>query len=518
MNGRKALEGCPGGFLKFPVKAFGISVLLFVICILFYINDSAAEAEKPYFTDIGQLGYAKFLVQEKDYEAAAREFARLIEIFPESPLICEAQFRMSESLYEAGLYGDAEEEFKLFLNNFKESRFASEAKARLEDLGVRKQTGREDLPVVTLPEEPVTPGMKAVQVMFFEGMDYAGIDHEMRHLRAGGVDTVIVRVFHNMGDRYHRVAARRERAGVYFKTTHAPVVDDILGRLISLAHGNGLKVFAWMTTRYADYGVENDTEMACKGYDLSSRKVFRCEGLDMFNDRAVKRLEAIYSDLADYDIDGILFQDDLFLRHNEGFGAHMEEQYEKETGRTVDPESFYLRSTDRSVHYTEAFWRWASWKNRRLLNVASRLRATVRTKRPNARFAINLMYESVTSPAFALAWLSQSLDASLKAGFDYYSIMAYQRQMEEELGRAPSDVRTLIGKMVKDAAKTVGDPHRVLIKLQTIDWKTGQTISNDEVVSLIRDIRTIKDVSLAVVPYRSDFPFPELSTKGFASN
>jgi len=518
MIGQKAGDVHVNKFLKFAVKALGISAFFFFICVFFCVNDSLAEAEKPFFTDVGQLNYAKFLVREKDYKAAAREYARLIEIFPESPLIPEAQFRMSESLYDAGLYSDAEEEFKLFLNNFKESRFAPEAKARLEDMEVSKRADREDLPVVTLREEPEIPGIKAVQVMFFEGVDYGGIDKEMRRLREAGIDTVIVRVFHNLGDRYHRVAAHRVRAGVYFRTTHAPVVDDILGRFISLAHGNGLKVFAWMTTRYADYGVENDTELACKGYDLASRKVFRCEGLDMFNERAVKRLEAIYSDLADYDIDGILFQDDLFLRHNEGFGAHMDEQYEKETGRSVDPESFYLRTADRSVHYTEAFWQWASWKNRRLLNVAGRLKAAVKKKRPNAKFAINLMYESVTSPAFALAWLSQSLEASLKAGFDYFSIMAYQRQMEEELRLAPSDVRILIGKMVKDAAKTVGDPHRVLIKLQTIDWKTGRPISNDEVVSLIRDIRTIKEVSLAVVPYRGDFPFLELSTKGLASN
>ncbi len=64
--------------------------------------------------------------------------------------------------------------------------------------------------------------------------------------------------------------------------------------------------------------------------------------------------------------------------------------------------------------------------------------------------------------------------------------------------------------MVADAARTVGEEQRVLIKLQTIDWKTGLALPDHEVVELIRGVRAIGDVSLAVVPYRGDFPFHEL--------
>ena len=46
-----------------------------------YLND------KPYFTDVGQFNYAAFLMREGDFQLAAREFARLIESFPASPLI-----------------------------------------------------------------------------------------------------------------------------------------------------------------------------------------------------------------------------------------------------------------------------------------------------------------------------------------------------------------------------------------------------------------------------------------------
>ncbi|MBI5588478.1 MAG: tetratricopeptide repeat protein [Deltaproteobacteria bacterium] len=491
------------------------SVLLAVFCLFSVMGkEAASQVDKPYFTDIGQFNYARFLMDEREYRVAAREFSRLIENFPASPLIPEAQFNLSEAYLHAGRYNEAVVEFKLFLNNFKDSPFALVAEVRIREAEEKlrdSRTERSRLPVL----RDIRPAMRAVQVMFFEGRNRGEVDAELKRLKRAGIDTVIVRAFHNYNDRYYPLARHGSQRGVYFRTALAPVVDDILPALADLAHGNGLKIFAWMTTRYADYGVEGDNGLACRGYDMSTRRFYRCKGLDLFNGEAVKRLEAIYSDLADNDIDGVLFQDDLVLRHNEGFGPAAEALYGKDAVGRLDPESLYLRSeTDPGkVHYTRLFWRWSSVKNRQLLSVAERLRTVVKRKRPQARFAINLMYESLTNPPYALAWLSQDLSEALKKDFDYYSVMAYHRQMGEELNKEPGDIRAMIARMVKDATDAVGDAHRVLIKLQTVDWRTGDSLSNGEVVGLIRDIEGLRDVSLAVVPYRGDFPFKELGVK-----
>ena len=53
--------------------------------------------------------------------------------------------------------------------------------------------------------------------------------------------------------------------------------------------------------------------------------------VDLFNDETTERLEGLYSDLASYDdIDGILFQDDLIWKHNEGFRAAGRGPYRQE--------------------------------------------------------------------------------------------------------------------------------------------------------------------------------------------
>ncbi len=358
--------------------------------------------------------------------------------------------------------------------------------------------------------------------MVFDGVD---VSAEMRRLKEAGVNTVIFRVFHNEGDRFHPGAvpsgafqAGDKRAGVYFNSSRAPVIADILSGVIEAAHKNGLKLFAWMTTRYADYGIERREELSCKGYDIAAGAFQRCRGLDLFNDDAVERIAGIYSDLAEYEIDGVLFQDDLVLRHNEGFGSSAAVLFKRDTGEDLKPEALYMRGAgEKAATYTPLFWRWAAWKNARLLSVASRARDAVRRKRPDAKFAINLMYESVSNPQYSLAWLSQSLEAAMETGFDYYSIMAYHRQMASELDKGPEAIKGLIEKMAFDASRAVGDAGKVLIKLQSVDWNTGEAVSDREVTELIRAVSGLNGVSLAIVPYRSSFPFYELgNARGMA--
>jgi biofilm PGA synthesis lipoprotein PgaB len=469
------------------------------------------------------MGYATFLMEEGDFELAAREFSRIIEEFPASPLLDEAQFRLGTAYLLSGRYNDAEVEFRLFLSNFSESPRAPEAASGFMEARARAAEARRQAPARPVIIRPVERPLRAVQVMLFNGRSFAEIEREMRGLRNAGVDTIIVRAFHNRGDRLYPVARSgagsrggafnpgRVEAGVYFNTEHAPVVADILPGLAELAHRNGLRIFAWMTTRYADYGLEERADLACTAVDVDTGRRYRCKGLDLFNETAVRHLESLYGDLARVDIDGILFQDDLVLRHGEGFGVHAEAAFARETGRQLDPGSLYILDGESGrVHYTALFWRWAAWKNKRLLTVAERVRRVVRGERPEAKFAINLMYENLTNPAYALAWLSQDLKESMKTGFDYYSVMAYHRQMATELGVGHAEVRKLIERMVGDATAVVGSPEKVLIKIQTVDWDTGRPLLNSEVVSFIRSVRSTGNVSLAVVPYRSGFPFFEL--------
>ena len=111
----------------------------------------------------------------------------------------------------------------------------------------------------------------------------------MKELKNAGVNTIIFRVFQNKGDRGYKFVTARHEEGVYFKTENAPVVDDILGKVAEMVHRNGLEIFAWMTTRYAQYGLEASPEYRCVKYDFETKKMERARGLPLKLDRINRR-------------------------------------------------------------------------------------------------------------------------------------------------------------------------------------------------------------------------------------
>ena len=518
--------------LSVIIKKRNIYYLLLTFLLLFTVNCSLltvthAQESRPFLTDKDQFNYAMFLYKQGHYQIAAREFGRVIEYFPGSPVTSQAQYMIGDAYLNASLYKEAKNQFEQFMKNFPDNGFNAEASLKL-DMAKAKLKEAElvfapKLPTVKIlpPSKLLTPNsklitpMRAVQIALFEGKDYKEVDNEIGRLKASGIDTIILRVFHNKDDRFYPFINPKSRAGVYFTTKESPVVEDILGPVLDMAHKTGLKVFAWMTTRYADYGLEDKKDLGCKAYDFNTKDIVPCKGLDLFNEDAVAHLERLFHDLALYPIDGILFQDDLVLKHHEGFGPYSQVLFEKNTGKRLVPGKLYGNGVGGERNYlnplyTPEFWKWAAWKNKRLLEVATRVRTAVKKKSPEVKFAINLMYESVSNPPYAMAWLSQSLDEAVKQGFDYYAVMAYHQQMQNELKKGPYEIQSLIQKMTKEAVRLVGDPQKVIMKFQIIDWNTSQPLPDQEVIGLLSKVKEVNNVSLAVVPYRKNFPFEEL--------
>ena len=201
-----------------------------------------------------------------------------------------------------------------------------------------------------------------------------------------------------------------------------------------IAHRNGIRVFAWMTTRYADYGIEG--AMVCASYDINRETQPAAKGLDLFSDEAVSRLERLYADLAAYEIDGVLFQDDLVLRHNPGLRLLRHQEPLRGIPESVSTPRLLCnkgRGAGPGPLHTRPGCTWSAARTGGSLPWPKRLMHTVKRRGLEAMSAINLMYESVTNPSYALAWLSQDIGEAKKADFDYYSIMAYHRQMGQEL-------------------------------------------------------------------------------------
>ena len=242
-------------------------------------------------------------------------------------------------------------------------------------------------------------------------------------------------------------------------------------------------------------------------------------GFNLFHPDVVKRLEGLFRDLGRYPIDGILFQDDLILKHNEDFSSDANKSFLKAFGYSPHPDLLYVdpfRSESGKYYvkaYTDHFWSWANWKNRWLMDIAKRLMEAAKESNPNLQFAINLYYETVLNKSNAVAWFSQTLSEALAKNFDYYAIMAYHRQTMRELNMDEKKAMALMAEVAQKAVKSVGDPSKVLMKVQILDWKSYEVVSQKETEEIVDGMLHHGQVSLAFVPYLNEFPLHSLKGK-----
>jgi biofilm PGA synthesis lipoprotein PgaB len=342
---------------------------------------------------------------------------------------------------------------------------------------------------ITASREPAAPPqLRVAQVLLFNGTTPAEIVTNLSRLKAAGVTTVFVRVFQNRGDRPLFYGGRPTAAvGVYFPTTAAPVVADNLAVVSAACRRLGLSVYAWMTTRACDWLLEERPDLADLRYDSATGKVLPAARLDIFHPVVRQRLTAVFRDLARADIDGVLFQDDLVLKAGEGFSPEAIAAYLEASGTAVSPGLLFDRPATAGAAaifspdlYREAFWPWVAWKNRALLDLAQELMTAAREVRPGLRFALNLYYETILNPRMALAWYAQDLGVARTRPFDYFSLMSYHRQIGRELSYTPDDAIAALGVLSRQAAAIAGNPSRVIVKVQSLDWETHALIPAPE--------------------------------------
>ncbi len=462
---------------------------------------------------------------------AIQGFSKIVQSAPVSKLASYSQYMIGLCYLKMKKYEEAIHPLELYLKNYPEGDRVNEAEKGIQMAKEQlKEKTSAPLPVSEPAEKKFLPEVKkakrriCAQVSYFEGKSLEEVEKRVKDLKDAGVDTIILRVFQNKGDRKYKFVTAHHEEGVYFKTEYAPVVDDILGKVSEIVHQNGLELFAWMTTRYASYGLDGHPEYRCKSYNFETKKMEVAKGFNLFHPDVLKRLEGLFRDLGCYPIDGILFQDDLILKHNEDFSTEANKAFLKEFGYSSHPNLFYIHpyKSESGKYYVKAytnhFWTWANWKNRWLMNVAKRLMEVARESNPNLQFAINLYFEAVLSDVNGMVWFSQTLSGALKNNFDYYAIMAYHRQAMKDRKIGVKEAIDLMAEVAQKAVETVGDPSRVLMKTWILDSKrngggSDELASREEIEEILTAILNHGEVSLAFVPYIDRFPIHSLKGK-----
>lgn len=255
--------------------------------------------------------------------------------------------------------------------------------------------------------------------------------------------------------------------GLYFINTQFRTLSPALEKLIDEFDYKKLDLFAWMISR--KFCWLDNKRLFDYQYQDGQRQVV--PKLDIFNPDATQKMITAYKELASHRIKGILIQDDLTLRFNEGFSNWGKAQFSR---FTHVPARENLMIEKNSPYY-------ASWKRVKIdqvNHIVSLIVSNCKQVNSGITIGMNVYYETPIFTERAEDWYSHNLQQLADSGLDYIYLMAYHRQMKKEMNLDEFHNRELFKKMIICAYATCKE--KLVVKLQIRDWDSGQLIPEEE--------------------------------------
>jgi biofilm PGA synthesis lipoprotein PgaB len=346
------------------------------------------------------------------------------------------------------------------------------------------------------------PALNGAQVFVLDKKYDGDLDALFSGLKEHGIDTVFLRVFHNSVDRYHYLDKNEScKSGVYFKTDEACVVRDVLSEAVASARKNDMKIFAWMATRSLSF--LKTPEYMEKEYHNGSLK--DGYGMSIFNNDASETVRQLFRDLAKYDIDGILFQDDFILRYREGASDYARDSYKLDTGIDLSAGKLFgcrggLAETKVPGGCPDVFIPWVEWKNSKMMEFYQSLKIESLKINPDLVFAGNVYYETPLEKSKGMSWYAQSIESMLAFGFDYLAVMGYHDQIAGELNLSRGDALKMV-EQIADNLKAIVEPTtRILMKVQRVSFSNSGKLGAEQEESICDMLAKHICISRVVVP------------------
>ena len=271
-----------------------------------------------------------------------------------------------------------------------------------------------------------------------------------------GFDKLIFRVFEDEED----------VGGLYYKNSVFKEKFDIFRRI---ELDNNKNYWAWMITRTFKW-LEN-----YKLYDFEYKNGNRLivRKLDLFNPDVKLLLIKVFKDLVKTGVKGILIQDDLTIRYNEGFSRWGRKAYEEKTDFVMDVEELVKEDSYKKEN-------WLRIKMNKINEILKDIVKETRKMNKNIKIGINVYYEEPILFVKAKHWYSRSLKELMDTGVDYIYLMAYHRQMKRELRKSDYENKLFFRRMLRNAYQICKD--KLIVKMQIKDWITGDYIPLDEIM------------------------------------
>ncbi len=236
---------------------------------------------------------------------------------------------------------------------------------------------------------------------------------------------------------------------------------DIFPAIIEEAHGHGMDVYAWTDTLNFPELLDEHPEWEFVTCVRSGRYHYPSDcgwhqRLSPFNPGIEDFIEEYYQDLASLDIDGIQFQDDLFLAEGEDWSDHAQEAFLEEYGHPPDPRN----PSDQGLMQ--------ELKIERITELTRLAMDSASGVSPNLTFVFDVLPEP--SRDRMLNWWSIDLGAIKDAGVDYFGIMSYHPQIMDDMRTDLEGAMDYLDSAFVSISTQVGSS-RVIYRAWTTEWE-----------------------------------------------
>jgi biofilm PGA synthesis lipoprotein PgaB len=228
----------------------------------------------------------------------------------------------------------------------------------------------------------------------------------------------------------------------YFYTTVIPVKADIFSHIASRLRNEGFLVYAIIPTLSSQWLIKDHPEDQM----VSNSKA------TPFSPNVQKKLVDLYKDLGAYTyIDGILFQDDLYL-NDEDFSPAAKTAFQNQFSKELTAEVL----KDESIRS-----QWDKLKMQTMQNLREQLMKAVQTYRPYALFAWSVAAESLFDQKNEKAY-----NENYRQYLDFYdytviNVNPFSKQKDDEL--------QWLGKLTEITLTESGVTTKVVFQLKTFD-------------------------------------------------
>ena len=469
---------------------------------------SAPAQEQPYAL---YLKGAK-LFRQGQYDKAKEAFKQIILHHPDTRFAPDAVFKTGEIYYRLHDYEKAGGYFKLYMERYALGRNAGDAKIRLAQCeavaGRRIHAAHPRMAKIDKP-------LRAVRVDRFFQPSWKNLDSDLAILKSQGANALIVPAFHPGAGAPHAFIRPSNPPGAYFHTESAPVCEDMLPRLASLAHKYRLRVVARLPVRSIPVG-PRDVD-----WDPADKKQLKSKKMDLFAPRSIQAAQQIVRDLSEVTIDGLLLCD-LQLSPVEGFGPKAMEAYEQRLGKTPDFDALFFSSGKTALGALEykpapEYSPLAEAKAAQVTKVARLLAKAARDVNPNIDVWVEISPDAAEDPARGLLWESLEVEHLANAPFSGVFFEVDLRPLSQPGALTGNDRSGYITQLCQSAAASAGDPSRLILAFRIINPMTKKPLPDWRIAEAVKTGASIGKIGVAVRPlsigldYRKVFvePFQE---------